>query len=119
MSYDLRLVHPVTKEPLHVEQPHSMTGGTYVLGGTTELWLNVTYNYSEDFRKVIDSERGIRKLHGMTGAESVKLLKNATKQLGDDVDEDYWKPTQGNAKHALLQLLAMAQLRPDGVWDVD
>lgn len=37
----------------------------------------------------------------------------------DDVDTDYWKPTEGNAKRALLQLLAMAKIRPDGIWDGD
>jgi hypothetical protein len=55
----------------------------------------------------------------MTGAESVVLLKSAIAQLGDDVADDYWEPTEGNAKRALTQLLALAQLRPDGVWDGD
>lgn len=31
----------------------------------------------------------------------------------------YWEATEGNAKRALLQLLAMARMRPDGVWDGD
>lgn len=30
-----------------------------------------------------------------------------------------WEPTEGNAKRALLQLLAMARMRPDGVWNGD
>jgi hypothetical protein len=47
------------------------------------------------------------------------VLKAAMEQLGDDVDPDYWKATEGNAKRALAQLLAFAQLRPDGVWDGD
>ena len=28
----------------------------------------------------------------------------------------YWKATEGNAKRPLIQLRAMAQMRPDGVW---
>lgn len=44
MSYDIRLCDPVTHETLEVDSPHLMAGGTYALGGTTELWLNVTYN---------------------------------------------------------------------------
>lgn len=119
MSYDIRLIHPITLKPLHSEQPHQLKGGTYALGGTTELWLNVTYNYFKHFLKAIDPEEGIRKLYGMTGAESIPILKAAIAQLGDDVDEDYWKSTEGNAKQALLKLLAMAQMRPDGVWDGD
>jgi hypothetical protein len=31
---------------------------------------------------------------------------------------DYWKATEGNAKRALCQLVALAQLRPDGVWNI-
>ena len=49
MSYDISLRDPVTKEALEVDEPHFMTGGTYKLGGTKELWLNVTYNYSNFF----------------------------------------------------------------------
>jgi hypothetical protein len=55
----------------------------------------------------------------MTGAESIPVLKAAMDKLGDDVDPDYWTPTEGNAKRALAGLLALAQLRPDGVWDGD
>lgn len=32
---------------------------------------------------------------------------------------NYWDATEGNAKRALLQLVALAKLRPDGVWDGD
>ena len=119
MSYDIYLKDAVTRETLEVEQPHHMRGGTYQLGGSTELWLNVTYNYAPHFYRTIDEHKGIRKLYGMTGAESIPVLRAAIAQLGDDADEDYWRPTEGNAKQALLQLLAMAQLRPDGVWDGD
>lgn len=31
----------------------------------------------------------------------------------------YWTPTRENAIHPLYQLLAMARMRPDGVWDGD
>lgn len=34
-------------------------------------------------------------------------------------NEDYWEPTAGNAIKPLWQLLAFAQMRPDGVWDGD
>jgi hypothetical protein len=35
------------------------------------------------------------------------------------VHEDYWEATEGNAKRALLQLMALSRMRPDGVWDGD
>ncbi len=118
MSYDISLRHPVAKEVLEMDFPHQIKGGNYAVGGTQEAWLNVTYNYAEHFYNVL-GEKGIRTIYGMTGAESIPVLKAAMKKLGDDVDEDYWKSTEGNAKAALAGLLALAQMRPDGVWDGD
>jgi hypothetical protein len=118
MSYDIKLCDPVTGNTLHADSPHHMRGGTYCLGGTTELWINITYNYSPHFWRVM-GENGIRSLYGKTGAEVIPLLEEAIVQLGDDVDPDYWKPTEGNAKQALCALKAMAQSRPDGVFQGD
>lgn len=118
MSYDLSLTDPVTKETLLLDEPHQMKGGTYVLGGTREAALNVTYNYSAIFGKVL-GEGGIRTLYGMTGAASVDVLQAAIWELEDDVDDDYWKATEGNAKRALVQLLFLAKQRPSGVWAGD
>ena len=82
------------------------------------MWLNITYNYSKYYYDVVDKEHGIRVLHGLSGAESIPILKNAIAQLGNDTDPDYWKATEGNAKIPLTQLLAFAQMRPDGIWEV-
>lgn len=134
MSYDICLVDPITKEPLHADTPHQMRGGTYCPDGTTEMSLNITYNYAPHFHRTLGGDEvelsffdrifgggdtGIRKLYGMTGAESIPVIEKAVVQLGDDVDEDYWKSTEGNAKRSLLQLLALAKMRPDGVWSGD
>lgn len=118
MSYDISLKEPVTGKTIEFDAPHQMGGGTQAMGGTTEAWLNVTYNYGDHFRRVLGKE-GIRSIYGMTGAESIPVLKGAAGKLGDETDPDYWKPTEGNAKRPLLQLIAMAQMRPDGVWDGD
>lgn len=120
MSYDIELKDPVTRKTIEIEDLHFMQGGTYALGGTKELWLNVTYNYGKIFRRPeVLGEEGIRTIYGMTGAESIPVLQKAIANLGDDTDPDYWKPTDGNAKRPLCQLLAMAQMRPDGIWDGD
>lgn len=119
MSYDIYLHDPITGDRLIVEEPHHMTGGTYQMGGCRELWLNITYNYGKFYYKVLGEEKGIRTIYGMTGADSIPVLESAIAQLGDDVDEDYWEPTEGNAKAALLKLVALAKMRPDGVWDGD
>ncbi len=89
------------------------------MGGTTKLWLNVTYNYSAHFRASFGVPEGVRCLYGKTGAESIPLLEAATSKLADDQDPDYWRATEGNAKGALLGLLSFAQMRPDGVWRGD
>jgi hypothetical protein len=119
VSYDISLLDPATKQTIMLDSPHYMRGGTYAIGGTYLAELNVTYNYGPHFRAVLDETKGIRVLYGMTGAESIPLLQQAIDKLKDDVAEDYWEPTEGNAKQALCQLLALATMRPDGVWDGD
>lgn len=146
MSYDISLVDPVTKETLELDSPHFMRGGTYAIGGTTEACLNITYNYSrwyymdgvfpdrgghEDFSNGL---QGIRSLYGLSGAESVPILQKAIavlEAMTDDLNEQerreyeaqgaggYWMPTRANAIKPLYQLLALARMRPDGVWDGD
>jgi hypothetical protein len=118
MSYDIDLQHPITKEVLQLDSPHQMKGGTYAIGGTTEASLNITYNYGEIFYRIF-GEGGIRSIYGKSGAESIPILDKAINQLGDDVDNDYWKATEGNAKNSLIQLKTLAQMRPDGIWDGD
>lgn len=118
MSYDIYLNDPVTGTTLELDEPHHMRGGTYQLGGTVDAHLNVTYNYGAHYHRVF-GDKGIRTIYSMTGADSIPVLENAINQLGDEVDEDYWQPTEGNAKRALQQLVALAKMRPDGVWDGD
>jgi hypothetical protein len=131
MSYDICLRDAITGQKLELDLPHQMKGGTYRLGGTSEAELNITCNYSIHFRRVFPVKpsdhlyakngllSGVRSIYGSSGAESIPMLKQAIAQLGDDVNDDYWKPTEGNAKRSLMHLLALAQMRPDGVWDGD
>lgn len=140
MSYDITLNDPVTKEPIQLDAPHQMQGGTYAVGGTTEAWLNITWNYNDwyyhagVFASTREVSKGIRTIYGMTGAESIPVLKKAIKVLEsmkEDISDErrrkceeqgatgYWMPTRINAIRPLYQLLALAQMRPDGVWDGD
>lgn len=117
MSYDISLRDPVTGDVLHSDALHDMRGGTYRVGGTTELSLNITYNYAKQYcRNDVFGSTGIRSIYGMSGAESIPLIGKAIMALGDDVSADYWEATEGNAKRPLCQLFAMAKMRPDGVW---
>lgn len=112
MSYDIQLVEPTTKE-------------TIIFEGLNEIWsipeeasFTITYNYQPVFARVF-GEKGIRILYGMTGTESIPLLRRAIDQLQDDRDDDYWKATEGNVKESLQKLLQFAILRTDGVWQGD
>jgi len=118
MSYDISLLDPITKETIQLDEPHDLRGGTYALGGTTEAWLNITYNYSKHYFRLF-GEKGIRTIYGMTGKESIPLLYNAILNLKDDATDNYWDATEGNARRALIDLHALAVMRPDGVWDGD
>ncbi len=118
MSYDIKLCYPDHGEVIELSEPHHMTGGTYQAGGTTRAWLNITYNYGDIFRRVL-GEKGIRTVYGMGAADSLPLLEKACEALGDDMGDSYWDATEGNAKRALQQLMALAKLRPDGVWQGD
>lgn len=121
MSYDISLCDPVTHRPLKADSTHFIAGGMRAMGGTKELWLNVTYNYGHFYyQPEVFGENGIRSIYGKTDAESIPMLEKAISALGDDVDDsDYWNATEGNAKRALYGLLAFAKMRPDGVWDGD
>jgi len=118
MSYDIDLRDPVSKETLRLDEVHHMRGGTYKVGGDDRCHLNITYNYAKHYYRVF-GEKGIRTIYGMTGADSIPVLQEAASKLGDELHDDYWEPTEGNAKRPLFQLIALAKLRPDGVWDGD
>ena len=118
MSYDISLLEPGTDDVIEFDEPHQIRGGTHEIGGTTQAWLNVTYNYAKHFVKMGDE--GIRTIYGMTGEESIPILEKAISGLKDDaVPINYWKPTEGNAKEALKGLLVFAKARPDGIWAGD
>lgn len=145
MSYDIRLKDPVTQETLQLEDVHQMKGGMYALGGTKEAWLNITYNYADWYYKPdvfpdygeFDSgirRSGVRSIYGLSGADSIPVLQHAISALesmAEDISEEerqnceeqgvtgYWMPTRENAIKPLYQLLALAKMRPDGVWDGD
>lgn len=131
MSYDVRLIDHTTHKVLEADNPHFMQGGTFCPGGTKELWLNITYNYAAVLckvlqRDIIDQSNGRRTtlvgldaINGLYAAETISMLRKAINSLSDEgANESYWHPTEGNVKKALIQLKALADMRPDGVWEV-
>lgn len=112
MSYDIYIVNE-NGETMHGRDPHALQGGTYALGGTDKAWLNITYNYAQHFVKVLGPE-GIRSLYGMKAIDAIPLLIDAIEILGVTTDPDYWKPTEGNAGKALIDLKNLCLLFPTG-----
>ena len=110
--------------------------GVFTVRATTEAWLNVTYNYSKYYYDAADGDDrfygenregkyanlGIRGIYGKTGVESIPMLKDMAEKIQriadteTEVAKDYWDATASNAVKPLYQLLAFAELRPDGVW---
>lgn len=122
MSYDISLCDPVSKETILLDDAHDMRGGTYALGGTRKARLNITWNYAPFYYDA--DEKGIRGIYGMTGAESISYLENMIQSIKEkhpdlEVSSDYWGAKPGNAVRPLYMLIALAKLRPDGVWDGD
>ena len=113
MSYDVDLMY---EENIAKVPPHS-EGGTYS-PGNTDASLNITYNYHMFFEEHL-GDRGIYSLQGKRADQTICQLEKAVDALGSFApDEDYWKPTAGNAKKALLILLEWAKLHPTAIWDV-
>ena len=84
MSYDIDLLDPITKEVIEINDAHFLRGGTYKIGGSTELSLNITYNYSKFLHQVIQTEytpsedkSGIRSIYVMTALDAIPFLEAA------------------------------------------
>lgn len=109
MSYDVQFC--IKGKRVRFGEPHTLTGGTCQVGGCGDAWFNITYNYSPFYGELWPGG-GIRKLYGKTAEELIPVLKDAVEKLGAEPDENYWKPTKGNAGNALKNLLALAKMCP-------
>lgn len=115
MSYDIYFRDAVSQEIITLPYKHQLNGATYCLGGTDELSFNITFNYGG-----IYNQYGfyVPQLSGLTAVAAMPILEGVISRLDDDVTDNYWEATEGNAKKALVSLLTMCQLKPDAVIDV-
>jgi hypothetical protein len=112
-------------------------GGTYMLGGTTQADLNITYNYSglfaeawpEDLDKRPEAGDGTlgKMLHCRVAAVTQPLLSIAIDKLliaagGVEAaaaeESSYWDATPRNAALPLIRLEKWAIQHPLGIWNV-
>lgn len=109
MSYDIFFKDKKGKT-IAFKEPKDIRGGTYQMGGTTEAWLNITYNYSKHFYGFWKD--GIRSLYGKTAIEVIEEIEKVLPKLKDDISNDYWEATDGNVKKSLKNLLELAKSCP-------
>ena len=105
MSYDIHIIDSVTNKPRVLKESFLPHGGSYVIGGSIEAWLNITYNYGKLYHELWG--------HGLTGFNGKKIkevkpkVEAGIKALGIVKAESYWEATKGNAGTALLDLLTL------------
>ncbi len=116
MSFDVYLSDN-KGNTIQLDNSHT-EGGNYVLGGTLDAELNITYNYSRFYYQVLDRKRGLRCLNGRKAYRCIKKLERAVDALGTRAADDYWLDTPGNAGRALQTLLHWAKAHPKAIFGV-
>ena len=105
------------KQIVRFDEPHMLRGGTYIIGGTAEAWLNITYNYSSFYEEFLGG-KGINDLDGKSVRETIPKMMEAACKMQGKTDADYWAKTEGNARKALLDLITLGLKALDGYWHV-
>jgi hypothetical protein len=137
MSYDVRLVKPegyAGEEPKYDSSDIPM-GGTYCPGGT-DLWFNITFNYSWYFYQTLPEDMGLKWLGGKKAKDVIPALEASLEKIremeqvelktgkvlsetwgkGSDFDPsntDYWAVSARNAAKAIEGLIRLCKIAPD------
>lgn len=119
MSYNIEIIHPKTGETLESARALTLRGGIQPFGGSKELFLTITFNYREHLVKAFQSHKGVSCLNNKAVVSTIDTITNAIERLDTDYYmEDYWKPTEGNARLALINLLILAFEGLEGYWRI-
>lgn len=110
MSYDISLVNKDTDEQLYINEEHNLTGGTYAVGGTKELYLNITFNYCNIYKEY---DLYIPDLDNQLVVDVISKLCSVYAEMEGEPSDNYWEPTEGNAKRALKNLITLCSMAPD------
>lgn len=117
MGYDIKLLDK-NKQIVKSERALYNLGGYFTKDGIYDMECGITYNYSSILKKVFPGTEGIRYLNNKIAESTYSVLDNAIKQLKDDYSDDYFEPTEGNVKQALLSLYQMALRNPNAIWQI-
>lgn len=113
MGYSIRLVG---EDGEIVRVSRHQEGSNFVIDGTTDAVIDITYNYVGHFRDTIDKRDGIRWLYGKHARLCIFILEDAVGKLGTVRGADYWEATPGNAGYVLHVLLMWARQYPDAIF---
>jgi len=121
MSYDIDILDDQGNQ-MTVPEPHQLRGGTYQVGGSTELHLNITYNYAPYFYEAF-GEKGIRELYGKKVVDTVQAIAHAIVEItGMTHIEDRLKRETEERAQAAQGTLALKigipkpEWKPDDYW---
>lgn len=117
MGYDIKLLDK-NKKIVQSERALYSLGGYFDKTGIHEMECGITYNYSSVLNKVFPDSKGIKYLNNRIARDTYSVLGNAINKLQDNYSNDYFEPTEGNVKKALLSLYQMALRKPDAVWQI-
>ena len=121
MSWSVSLCDPKTLEIAEIDFPARMSAtGLFLPASRREAFITVTSNYDDIYRRHdVLGPLGLQKFNGMCAQDSVVLLLQAMHALKDDAHlQDYWSPTEGNAKRPLRYMYNASKVFPSGVWEV-
>ena len=135
MGYSIHIKNANDGSWVELPQKHNFAGQTYCVGGTTEAWMSITYNYWPLFHKYIDRGDGIRFIYGKSLKEADAILNNAIEGIKNDSPEVFqeeppgagnpWECTPYNVLVALMGLQGIGEQAmkayPDTemIWDGD
>lgn len=78
-------------------------------------WIN-TIRKKTVFKDINENDVDIFKMHF---CEDDITKEEKSYEISEGPNTNYWETTAANAMKPLFQLIAMAELRPDGIWDGD
>lgn len=98
-------------ETVRLKSPHKISGSDFAVGGTQDLWMTLTFNYSRYYYQIWPCG-GLCFLHGLSVKNAMRTLLEGMLLLKGEQCGDYWHASEGNARAGLLSILSLCALSP-------
>ena len=90
----------IKKRIKSVEDTHKITNAMYLIASTKLKKAKSDFDHTRPYFNALRAE--IKRMF----------------RVSSDVDSNYWAPTEGNAKRSLQSLLKLANMCPEGIWEI-